>query len=384
MFSSISVIIPVYNGQKFIGDALESALRQSVAPEEIIVVDDGSTDSTAEVVESMRQSEPTIRLIRQPNAGQPVARNRGVNSAHGKFLLMLDADDRLLPNHIEVLHSAARKSGVAFSDYQVIDINSKVQEAHHRLRAAEVRLPNVLAYNYFPIGGSMITRDLWEKIGGLDEKLIGVEDWDWITRALLAGYKPAHVPLPLWQYRFHAQNTSRNPHRMVQSNLARLDKAFGEMNLPIKYHRYRAFSYLVNHALAAGQFLSIGNETEALYHLQQAHLKAPHLFYSLQLFISYLKMYALNGGHDLAEKGVAAVLLATEIAEEEQEKTRLHALGLMSLGLLLAKRPAQALPYLSTVITKHPTVFLEVGNYRTLAHYTRMYATEMARRLYVG
>src|SRR4051812_12252844 len=95
---SISAVVPCYNGEVFLAEALESISRQSRRVDEIIVVDDGSTDRSAEVAESWGAT-----VIRQPNRGEGAARNRGIEAAKGDVIAWLDADDLWRPRHIEVV-----------------------------------------------------------------------------------------------------------------------------------------------------------------------------------------------------------------------------------------------------------------------------------------
>jgi hypothetical protein len=102
---SVSVVTPAYNVEGYLGDAIRSALEQSLAPLEIIVVDDGSTDRTGDVARAFGHR---VRCIRQDNAGCAAARNHGIREAAGEFVAFLDADDRWLPSHLE---EAARVLG---------------------------------------------------------------------------------------------------------------------------------------------------------------------------------------------------------------------------------------------------------------------------------
>ena len=99
---SISAIIPLYNGAAFIEQTLESALNQTLSADEIIVVDDGSTDDGPDIVRRMAQTHP-IRLIEKPNGGQSLARNHGVAQATGDLIAFLDHDDLWYPNHLSIL-----------------------------------------------------------------------------------------------------------------------------------------------------------------------------------------------------------------------------------------------------------------------------------------
>src|SRR5262245_46865272 len=97
-YFSVSVIIPTYNRAAFIATAVESALKQTRPPDEILVVDDGSTDGTDSVLSEFR---PPVRVIRQPNRGRSAARNTGLRAATGDAVIFLDSDDVLMPGCLE-------------------------------------------------------------------------------------------------------------------------------------------------------------------------------------------------------------------------------------------------------------------------------------------
>ncbi|MEZ6019211.1 MAG: glycosyltransferase family 2 protein [Planctomycetota bacterium] len=109
-----SVVIPAYNREGTVGRAIESALAQSYAPFEVIVVDDGSKDGTAAVIEAFG---PPVTLIRQPNGGAPVARNTGVRAAKGDWIAFLDSDDYWTPGHLERVAAAIEGTGGAAHYY---------------------------------------------------------------------------------------------------------------------------------------------------------------------------------------------------------------------------------------------------------------------------
>ena len=119
----VSVIIPVYNGEKFVASSIESALKQTYNPVEIIVINDGSTDSTQEV---LNQFEGKIIVIQQKNAGQADARNHGLNIAKGKYIALLDSDDLFAPEKLEKQISFLKKGDLDMvcTNFETIDASN--------------------------------------------------------------------------------------------------------------------------------------------------------------------------------------------------------------------------------------------------------------------
>lgn len=108
----VSIIIPVYNAEKWLADALQSALDQSVADIEVIAVDDGSTDGSVEILRAVANKDPRLKvLVNEKNCGQAATRNRGLDASTGRWLAFLDSDDRLAPEFCRVLLAEAERSG---------------------------------------------------------------------------------------------------------------------------------------------------------------------------------------------------------------------------------------------------------------------------------
>ncbi|MCK4820742.1 glycosyltransferase family 2 protein, partial [bacterium] len=147
---AISVVIPVYNKKAFIGRALLSAIRQSFRDIEIIVVDDGSTDQSSDVIKSIR--DPRIKLISQNNQGVSAARNRGIAEASGNYVAFLDADDEWLPNYLETIMRMYRKFpdvGACASNYIIKTPDGHLKKANHKY----ARIPHWdgIIPNYFRV-----------------------------------------------------------------------------------------------------------------------------------------------------------------------------------------------------------------------------------------
>ena len=122
----ISVVVPLYNGAKYIEQALQSILCQTTAPTEIVIIDDGSTDDGGAIVERLSSLHPTIKLLRKENGGQSSARNFGVAHSDGDLIALLDQDDVWYQDHLEKLvkpfsEARFRKLGWVYSNLDEID-----------------------------------------------------------------------------------------------------------------------------------------------------------------------------------------------------------------------------------------------------------------------
>lgn len=212
--ASISCIIPVFNGEAFLWDALESVFAQSLPPGEVIVVDDGSIDATAEVV---RRFGDRIRYFRQENAGPAAARNRGVEMASGELVAFLDADDIWLEQ--KLARQAQRFAERPDLEISITHVrNFWVAE----LRAEEERMQDhPLAASALPgyvPQAMMVRRHVFETVGLFNEDLRVGEDSDWFLRASDCGAVLEVLPDVLVQRRFHQQNLSRQ-RRAVRDHL---------------------------------------------------------------------------------------------------------------------------------------------------------------------
>ena len=215
----ISAIIPAHNGERYLDEAIESVLAQSVPVIEIIVVDDGSTDNTARIA---MNREPLIRYFWQPASGAAAARNRGVSLAAGNFLAFLDADDRWVNNKLQ-------RQIAAFTEDPTLDmVFGHVRQLHDGKEwengiLEPVCPPSELIAGIVP-GTILVRRDSFLRVGILriDYKL--VEFIDWYMRAVEMGIHSKMLPdLLLWR-RIHGSNLGIRERSNV-SDYARILKA---------------------------------------------------------------------------------------------------------------------------------------------------------------
>ena len=200
----ISCIVPVFNGEKYLGEAIESILKQSYRPIEIIIADDGSTDATATVAGLYGKQ---IRYLRQANAGTAAARNMGLSAARGEFLGFLDADDLWHPEKLarQMAHFQTRPElGYCVTHVQNFWIPELIEEEKqfrdHRMSKA---LPGYVT------GTLLARRDCFNAVGQFNTVIEHADDTEWFLRA--AERKTAMELLPdvLLYRRLHYTNLSR-------------------------------------------------------------------------------------------------------------------------------------------------------------------------------
>ena len=199
----VSVIIPVFNGQAYLADSLRSVASQSVSDIEIIVVDDGSTDSTFEVARNF--GDPRLRYIRQDRAGAAAARNRGVELANGPLLAFLDADDVWIGDKLSLqIASLQRGDGeMIFANVEEFITPDRLQELEGHLKLHSVSRPFIYASTL------LMRRTDFQKVGPFDIQWRLGEFVGWYARAIDLGLKSAVLPQVLVRRRLHDRNTGR-------------------------------------------------------------------------------------------------------------------------------------------------------------------------------
>jgi glycosyltransferase involved in cell wall biosynthesis len=212
----VSVVIPCYNYARYLPEAVESALGQTFADLEVVIVDDGSTDDTAVVAERLilEDSDREVRLICQQNAGVSAARNRGIDAALGEYVLTLDADDVIRPTYVERLfHVLDADPGIdlAYTWTERFGDSSGVDES------GEFTLNNLVVNNGPPCT-ILMRKSAWESVGGYNPVMDkGGEDWEFGLKLYREGYKAVVIPEALFMYRKHGTS------RIDQEQLFALD-----------------------------------------------------------------------------------------------------------------------------------------------------------------
>jgi glycosyltransferase involved in cell wall biosynthesis len=209
---SISVVIPAFNASKHIAETIHSVLRQTLPADEVLVIDDGSTDNTGAIAASFGSP---VRVVRTPNSKLPAARNRGVQEAKGEWIAFVDADDLWEDNKLERQTQELSLHPEADLCYTgrillVESPGSTVLRDVIKVPPAGAIAEEMLHTNKFPPSCVVIRRSTFLAVGGHDTSFTYVEDWDLWLRLLKAGVKFVDCPEPLLRYRVHPDNMTHN------------------------------------------------------------------------------------------------------------------------------------------------------------------------------
>lgn len=260
---TVSVVIPTYNSARYIGAAVESVLAQSFTDFEVIVVDDGSTDSTSEVIAKFRSP---VRYVRQRNAGVAEARNRGIRESGGYYVAFLDADDTWLSTKLGRQVAALRQSSqyrACYSAYTVCDEALNRLVVQRNLRRGPALEELLLRGNIIGNCSVLCERALFSVVGGFDSDLSQCADWDmWIRLATVTEF--LYLDEPLVNYRQHGSSMSRRPDLLERDSVRVLEKGFSLPAVPAAVLAQRRTALGRNYMVLAGTYFHAGRYRDFL------------------------------------------------------------------------------------------------------------------------
>jgi glycosyltransferase involved in cell wall biosynthesis len=267
---TVSVIIPTYNYARYLPEAIDSALGQTHAPLEIIVVDDGSTDETPQV---LARYGAKIRAIRQINQGVAAARNTGVAAARGEYVALLDSDDLWMPRKLELqiarfdadptlglVHCGAETFDPAGSTLDVLLDGMEGWVGMEILRLDRVVISA-------PGSGILLPKRVIEEVGGFDVRLPPSDDWDLCYR-VAERYPIGFVAEILVRYRLHGGGIHLNIPKMENAMLMSLGKAFASPDPAVQALRRHAYGRL--HRILAGCYFRQRKPRQFVRHLMKS------------------------------------------------------------------------------------------------------------------
>ena len=219
--ATISVIIPTYNRAHVLDRAIRSVLSQTLPPHEVIVVDDGSTDGTEEVVAMLDRELGGLVYVKQENRGAPAARNAGIDRAVGDLIAFQDSDDEWHPEFLSRLAAEVRPRTVVFSSQRTTRTDgSIIIVPERRVDRPEVDLPRG---NVASTQTVLVDRAVFDAGFRFDEGLRRFQDWDlWLSMLQTGGVSFVHVPEVLVEVRRLPDSISEGDRRIRDASLRRI------------------------------------------------------------------------------------------------------------------------------------------------------------------
>jgi GT2 family glycosyltransferase len=226
--SLVSIVIPAFNQARFLGHAVRSALAQVHPWIEVVVVDDGSTDDTADVLREF-EGLGNVTIVSQTNSGLPAARNRGLLESRGEFVCFLDSDDMLTETHVSALLEPLVSDpglSMAYCDVQFVDVDGNptgdfsVGRARHTV-TGDI-LESLLVGGYFPPHAMLTRRSALDESGPFDVELGGHADYELWLRLAAGGHRAHYVDARLALYRTYDGSMSRDRAHMRETRVAAL------------------------------------------------------------------------------------------------------------------------------------------------------------------
>jgi len=237
--------MPAYNAGLYIYESIHSVLNQTLSDIELIVVDDGSTDDTVEIIQSFGNK---VCYVAQQNKGAAAARNTGVMHAKGEWLAFLDSDDIWVPDKLEKQLQQCGNYEWSCTDIVFVGSGENVGK-----RASDIEitgcgfvLPKLVVSNFIATSSVMMKKAVFEEVGGFDVTLRALQDWDlWLRVA--AKYELGYLHEPCVEYRVHKKSTSRSTRRTHQYHIEIIRRTFGPggvgENMPSLRRKALAHSY---------------------------------------------------------------------------------------------------------------------------------------------
>ncbi len=298
---SVSVVIPAYNQAGYLAECIQSVLAQTYTDYEIIVVDDGSTDNTPNIVKSFSHA---VRYVRQENQGLAGARNTGIREARGKYVALLDSDDAWLPTFLNSMMSLAKttpEAAVLYCGIIYIDEWGCYLPQFGRMRVLppEELYETLLRYNFLIPSTIVMDRSVVMAAGLFDVSFRRLQDWELWIRMLRQGYTIAGSDECLVRYRIHAKSLSTDPKGGQQAAKALIQKHFGpddEQWWTWPADKRRAYGGLYRYCALNTSLLRQGDWEECARFLRLALEADPALACDLDLFYE-LALGSAPAGH---------------------------------------------------------------------------------------
>ena len=211
---AISVVLPVYNAEAYVREAVQSILAQSFTDFELIVIDDGSTDGSGAILRELAARDVRIVLVERPNDGLVSALNEGIKIARAELIARMDADDVSMPERFALQHARMVQQpelAVLGSSFHIMDRNGAIIRLCKAVSLTQTQTARYLEHDGCPVNHPtvMMRRDAVLKAGGYRKAFSHAEDYDLWLRMIESGYAIVNLPQPLLNYREHGANVSQ-------------------------------------------------------------------------------------------------------------------------------------------------------------------------------
>ncbi len=207
-----SVIIPTYNGSRFIEQTIRSVLNQTFSNLELIVVDDGSTDNTASIIEKLASEDKRIILKKIPNSGGPtIPSNLGISLAQGKYIAFLDHDDEWKQDKLEKVlkvFEENKKIDIVCSAVEILQNETGKKQLSSLKRRINTKTDMLSGAYFNTFSMIVVKKEVFQSVGVLDTKLLVFGDYEFMARSIAADKEVFFIDEPLVVYRVHENNTS--------------------------------------------------------------------------------------------------------------------------------------------------------------------------------
>lgn len=327
----IGVVIPAHNQARFLASAIESALSQTPAPFEVIVVDDGSTDDTSAVLD---QFGGRVIRLRQENQGLGAARNAGILAASATHVALLDADDEWLPNfmyEMSALISAVPDASAYYGGVKLFDAAGQdlPQRSTPHVYPREAMLNTVLRSNFLIPSTMVLDRARILEVGGFRLGFQGFEDKDLWIRLLLRGSHVVGTKEVVTRYRIHESSLSANQDAMTRSSKAVIESLFGPEVGPASsssdvkrrawggHYRYQALTSI----LCVGDYASAAKALRRALIIDPSLVDDESLFYELALGNQPLGWRGTGERLDLPGNARALAVMLDQVLREQVDSS---------------------------------------------------------------
>ncbi len=295
----VSVIIPVYNGDRYIAQAIESILAQTYTNYEIIVIDDGSTDNTRDRLQPYWHQ---IRYFYQENQGVAAARNRGISESNGELVAFLDQDDFFLPHKLEVQVAgwdANPLLAIVNSGWRVVDLDGReISDPEIWRNFPHLTVEDWIIWKPVFIGAMLFEREWLARVGSFDTRLSQTPDIDLALRLVVTGCQSAWVAQSTVCYRQHDRNASRDVLAQAKELEIVLDRLFSHPNLTPEIGSLERRSRYQSLVWSAAKLYHHGDESGTIHYLEKSADYSPYCFTEMVLdWLYQFRDYALAYGH---------------------------------------------------------------------------------------